>query len=58
MGKFAVCLTEIQAPTEFGKKMIKKNKKKNWRVEFKNNRKEFKEQKLKNFVNKNLTVKV
>jgi len=23
MGKFAVCLTEIQAPTEFGKKMIK-----------------------------------
>jgi hypothetical protein len=58
MGKFAVCLTEIQAPTEFGKKMIKKNKKKNWRVEFKNNRREFKEQKLKNFVNVNLTVQV
>jgi hypothetical protein len=39
------------------KSLCKKNKKKKWKIEFKNNKKEFKEQKLKNSENKNSTLR-
>jgi hypothetical protein len=42
MGKFVVCLDKKLALTDFEEGMIKKNKKKRWRIEFKINRRELK----------------